>query len=209
MGGGGRPRDRRLARPRGCGVVGCLQPRWPHPGQSVCRDMIRGGSNGLRAHFTRATCPCSPPYRPAGCCRGNTSRSRQSGGRAPGLLPFGLYVDLLPPASWAQQPIAIVPHRGPCMEPREFGEIELDLIVAASAPHDQYSRSPSSPPRSRRRCRRNAAPPRPRRHIPGSTPSEDDAGWALKMCAADERRCAAPASWTFPPLQGISKDLGL
>ena len=38
---------------------------------------------------------------------------------------------------------------------------------------------------------------------------EDDAGWALKMCAAEERRCAAPASWTFPPLQGISKDLGL
>jgi len=27
----------------------------------------RGGSNGLRAHFTRATCPRSPPYRPAGC----------------------------------------------------------------------------------------------------------------------------------------------
>jgi hypothetical protein len=38
---------------------------------------------------------------------------------------------------------------------------------------------------------------------------ENDAGWALKMCAAEERRCAAPASWTFPPLQGISKDLGL
>jgi hypothetical protein len=31
---------------------------------------------------------------------------------------------------------------------------------------------------------------------------------ALKMCAAEERRCAAPPSWTFPPLQGISKDLG-
>ena len=29
------------------------------------------------------------------------------------------------------------------------------------------------------------------------------------MWAAEERRCAAPASWTFPPLQGISKDLGL
>ena len=38
---------------------------------------------------------------------------------------------------------------------------------------------------------------------------EDDAGWALKMCAAEERRCAAPASWTSPLLQGISKDLGL
>ena len=32
---------------------------------------------------------------------------------------------------------------------------------------------------------------------------------ARKMCAAEERRCVAPpASWTFPPLQGISKDLG-
>jgi len=29
---------------------------------------------------------------------------------------------------------------------------------------------------------------------------------ALKMCAAEERRCPAP-SWTLPPLQGISKDL--
>ena len=47
---------------------------------TVCRDMIRGGSNGLRAHFTRATCPCSPQYRPAGCRSGEqTSRSRQSG----------------------------------------------------------------------------------------------------------------------------------
>lgn len=31
---------------------------------------------------------------------------------------------------------------------------------------------------------------------------------ALKMCATEERRCVAPATWTFPPLQGISKDLG-
>jgi hypothetical protein len=31
---------------------------------------------------------------------------------------------------------------------------------------------------------------------------------ALKMCAAEERRLRRPPSWTFPPLQGISKDLG-
>jgi hypothetical protein len=29
---------------------------------------------------------------------------------------------------------------------------------------------------------------------------------ALKMCAAEERR--SPPPWTFPPLQGIFKDLG-
>jgi hypothetical protein len=47
---------------------------------TVCPDMRSGGSNGLRAHFTRATCPCSPQYRPAGCRSGEqTSRSRQSG----------------------------------------------------------------------------------------------------------------------------------
>jgi hypothetical protein len=28
------------------------------------------------------------------------------------------------------------------------------------------------------------------------------------MCGAEGRRGAAPASWTFPPLQGISKHLG-
>ena len=38
---------------------------------------------------------------------------------------------------------------------------------------------------------------------------EDDAGWALKMCAAEERRCAAPRELDFPALAGISKDLGL
>jgi hypothetical protein len=39
----------------------------------VCRDMIRGGSNGLRAHFTRATIStCRLPQRE------QTSRSRQS-----------------------------------------------------------------------------------------------------------------------------------
>jgi hypothetical protein len=50
----------------------------------------------------------------------------------------------------------------------------------------------------------NCFPVRQRRHG-----DEDDAGPVLKMCAAEERWCAAPASWTFPPLQGISKDLGL
>jgi hypothetical protein len=30
---------------------------------------------------------------------------------------------------------------------------------------------------------------------------------ALKIRAAEERRCAAPPSWTLPPLQAISEDL--
>jgi hypothetical protein len=38
-------------------------------------NMIRGGSKGLRAHFTLATCPCSPPYRPAGCRSGSRRQS--------------------------------------------------------------------------------------------------------------------------------------
>jgi hypothetical protein len=37
---------------------------------------------------------------------------------------------------------------------------------------------------------------------------EDDAGRVQAVCAAEERRCAAPANGPFPPLQGISKDLG-
>jgi hypothetical protein len=41
---------------------------------TVCRDMIRGGSNGLPAHFTRAIIStCRLPQRE------QTSRSRQSG----------------------------------------------------------------------------------------------------------------------------------
>ena len=37
---------------------------------------------------------------------------------------------------------------------------------------------------------------------------EDDAGRVQALCAVEERRCAAPRERTFPPLQGISKDLG-
>ena len=37
---------------------------------------------------------------------------------------------------------------------------------------------------------------------------EGDAGRVQALCAAGERRCAAPANGPFPPLQGISKDLG-
>jgi len=38
---------------------------------TVCRDMIRGCNNGLRAHFTRAK-----PYQAAGCCSGNRAAAR-------------------------------------------------------------------------------------------------------------------------------------
>ena len=37
---------------------------------------------------------------------------------------------------------------------------------------------------------------------------EDDAGRVQALCAAEERRCAPPRERTFPPLHGISKDLG-
>jgi hypothetical protein len=42
----------------------------------------RGGSNGLRAHFTRATCSRSPPYRPAGCRSGSRPAARANRARA-------------------------------------------------------------------------------------------------------------------------------
>ena len=42
----------------------------------------RGGSKGPRAHFTRATCPCSPPYRPAGCRIWSKRAARANRGRA-------------------------------------------------------------------------------------------------------------------------------
>src|SRR6267142_1399669 len=43
----------------------------PSPHSRVTGVDGRRPSKGLRAHFTRATCPCLPPYRPAGCHSGN------------------------------------------------------------------------------------------------------------------------------------------
>src|ERR1700720_3935060 len=38
---------------------------------------------------------------------------------------------------------------------------------------------------------------------------EDDAGWALKMCAAEERRCAAPCELDLTALAGHLQRSGL
>jgi hypothetical protein len=61
---------------------------------TVCRDMIRGGSNGLRAHFTRPTIStCRPPRRE------QTNRSRQSragvAARYRAAISGGIGVDLM------------------------------------------------------------------------------------------------------------------
>jgi hypothetical protein len=50
----GRGTEEALGTTRSPPPVGATTRDWQW---SVCRDMIRGGSNGLRAHFTRATCP--------------------------------------------------------------------------------------------------------------------------------------------------------
>jgi hypothetical protein len=68
---------------------------------TVCRDMIRGGSNGLRAHFTRATCPTHHHIEISTCRpqREQTSRSRQSstGVSAPyrAAISAGIGLDLV------------------------------------------------------------------------------------------------------------------
>ena len=43
----------------------------------------------------------------------------------------------------------------------------------------------------------------------GRRGDEDDAGWALKMRAAEERRRGAPRELDVSPFPGHSKDLGL
>jgi hypothetical protein len=82
----------------------------------------RGGSKGLRAHFTRATCPCSPPYGPAGC------------------------------RIWSRpdQPLAPIGHgRFGAVPLGHLGGIGLDLMLAASAPKRATGRSRGSPERHR------------------------------------------------------------
>jgi hypothetical protein len=92
---------------------------------TVCRDMICGGSKGPRAHFTRATCPCSPPYRAAGC----RVRNR------PALVP-------------------IEHGRFGAVPGSHLGGIGLELMLAFLAPHDQpHAGRGGSPERHRRRGR--------------------------------------------------------
>ena len=68
------------------------------------RDMIRGGSNGLRAHFTRATCPSFTTISTSDCHGGEpTSRWRQS--RTEVLAPYRSVISAgSGPARWLASP---------------------------------------------------------------------------------------------------------
>jgi hypothetical protein len=53
---------------RRCGEPYCGgPPETSSPTHGSLEWTGRGGNKGPPAHFTRATCPCSRPYQPAGC----------------------------------------------------------------------------------------------------------------------------------------------